>query len=167
MPGGALEVDAETSRRLGRIRQQDTTPERAVRRFLYAIGVRFRVRNRDLPGSPDVANRAARWAVFVHGCFWHRHPNCRRSTTPKRSREFWVAKFEANVARDARAVEELRSRGYRVVVIWECETEDVSALGAALDLFRYAGTGSRTRARRVGSSNRSGRSRPAAAPAAR
>jgi len=83
------------------------------------------VHNRDLPGSPDIANRARKWAVFVHGCFWHRHVGCKRTTTPTRNRSFWIEKFRANIARDARVQAVLRSEGYRVIVVWECETEDV------------------------------------------
>jgi DNA mismatch endonuclease (patch repair protein) len=119
-----LLVDPETSRRLGRIRQHGTSPELTVRKLLHALGYRFRVHNRDLPGSPDIANRARRWAVFVHGCFWHRHVGCKRATTPTRNQEFWLAKFAANLARDARAQTALRDRRYCVVVVWECETLD-------------------------------------------
>src|SRR5213594_720187 len=106
-----LLVDPETSARLARIRQKDTAAEQAVRRVLHELGLRFRVRNRDLPGAPDAANRARRWAVFVHGCFWHAHAGCYRATVPKRNREFWVAKFADNRARDRRVTRELRRRG--------------------------------------------------------
>jgi DNA mismatch endonuclease (patch repair protein) len=123
-----LVVDAETSARLGRIRQHGTSAELTVRKLLHALGRRFRVHNRDLPGSPDIANRSRKWAVFVHGCFWHRHAHCKRATTPSRNREFWLQKFDANVARDARVQAALREQGYRVLVVWECETEDVSRL---------------------------------------
>lgn len=116
-----LITDPETSARLGRIPQRDTEPELAVRRILYALGHRFRVKNRDLPGSPDIANRSRRWAVFVHGCFWHAHAGCPKATTPKRNREFWEAKLAANRARDERVVAELRAAGWRVETIWECE----------------------------------------------
>ncbi len=116
-----LAVDPATSVRLSKIRQRDTKPEKLVRVILAGLGFRFRVHNRDLPGSPDVANRARRWAVFVHGCFWHSHQGCARATVPRRNREFWVEKFAANVRRDAVAVAELRRRGFRVVVVWECE----------------------------------------------
>lgn len=117
----ALILDADTSRRLGRIRQHGTSAELTVRRALHAAGHRFRVHNRDLPGSPDIANRSRKWAVFVHGCFWHRHPGCKRTTTPSRNRDFWTLKFDQNVARDTRVQKTLRDMGYRVVVIWECE----------------------------------------------
>ncbi|MCU1350267.1 MAG: uncharacterized protein JWO56_3297 [Acidobacteria bacterium] len=123
-----LIVDAETSARLGHIRQHGTSAELTVRRLLHALGRRFRVHNRDLAGSPDIANRSRKWAVFVHGCFWHRHPGCKRTTTPSRNRDFWLQKFDANVARDARVQAALRQQGYRVVVIWECETRDINRL---------------------------------------
>ncbi|MBL8115360.1 MAG: DNA mismatch endonuclease Vsr [Acidobacteria bacterium] len=103
------------------IRQKDTSAERLVRKILSSLGLSFRVRNRDLPGSPDVANRSRAWAVFVHGCFWHRHAACPRSSTPKRNRAFWEEKFRQNVARDRRAQAALRKAGYRVVIVWECE----------------------------------------------
>jgi len=122
-----LVVDPETSARLGRIRQHGTSAELTVRKLLHAVGHRFRVHNRDLAGSPDIANRSRKWAVFVHGCFWHRH-GCKRSTTPSRNRDFWAQKFDANVARDARVQAALREQGYRVLVVWECETEDVIRL---------------------------------------
>lgn len=116
-------TDAATSRRMAGIRQKGTTPELAVRRALTRLGLRYRITNRDLPGSPDLANRSRRWAIFVHGCFWHRHRDCRRTSTPTRNREFWEAKFTANIERDRRAVDALRRAGYHVATVWECETE--------------------------------------------
>ncbi|MCC6998053.1 MAG: DNA mismatch endonuclease Vsr [Deltaproteobacteria bacterium] len=109
---------------MGGIRQKGTVAELAVRRIATNLGLHYRVSNRDLPGSPDLANRSRKWAIFVHGCFWHRHEGCPRTTTPRRNREFWVAKFEANVARDARVQSELRRLGYAVLVLWECEIQD-------------------------------------------
>lgn len=120
--GRVLEVDDATSVRMGGVRQKGTRPELVVRRSLSALGRRYRLNNRDLEGSPDVANRSQRWAVFVHGCFWHRH-GCKASSTPTRNREFWQAKFSRNVERDARASAALRAQGYTVIVIWECETK--------------------------------------------
>lgn len=128
----SLTVDAATSARLARIRQKDTAAEQAVRRVLHELGLRFRVRNRDLPGAPDAANRARRWAVFVHGCFWHSHTGCYRATVPKRNREFWLAKFADNHARDRRVVRALRRLGYRAVVVWECEAQLPEKLGRRL-----------------------------------
>jgi DNA mismatch endonuclease (patch repair protein) len=133
--GHEIRFDRETSRRMAGVRQQDTTPELLVRRALARHGLRFRTRNRDLAGSPDIANRRGRWVVFVHGCYWHRHAGCKRATTPKRNAAFWIAKFDANVARDARARRALVRVGYRVAVIWECEAENAPRLDALIERF--------------------------------
>jgi DNA mismatch endonuclease, patch repair protein len=130
-----LDVDEKTSIRMGGVRQHGTAAELSVRRALFALGARFRTQNRDLPGSPDVANRSRHWAVFVHGCFWHRHEGCKRTTTPSRNREFWTTKFDANVQRDARAIAALEERNYDVLVIWECETEKPEILRPKLETF--------------------------------
>jgi DNA mismatch endonuclease, patch repair protein len=112
------------------VRQRDTTPELRVRSTLHRAGYRFRLHRRDLPGSPDVVLPKHRLVVFVHGCFWHRHPGCKKATTPKANAEFWAAKFRRNVERDAEAVAGLEVLGWRVLTIWECETrgpdEDVA-----------------------------------------
>ncbi|MEL7538873.1 MAG: very short patch repair endonuclease [Pseudomonadota bacterium] len=128
-------TDAHTSQRMGRIRQRGTTPELTVRRVCAALGVRYRLHNCDLPGSPDIANRRQRWAIFVHGCFWHRHAGCRRATLPKSNTKFWQAKFERNEQRDAAAVAELTASGYRVLTLWECETAENRALESRLREF--------------------------------
>src|SRR5438045_3715628 len=93
-------TDRETSARMKRVRQRDTAPEIALRKWLWRQGYRFRVHNRRLPGTPDLSNTSKRWAIFVNGCFWHGHEGCARATVPKRNREFWVAKIAANQARD-------------------------------------------------------------------
>lgn len=116
-----LVLDPETSARLGRVRQANTEPELLVRQLLHRLGFRFRVGARDLPGSPDIVNRRKRWAVFVHGCFWHAHRGCNRATVPTRNRAFWTDKFSANRRRDARKIRELQDMGYNIAVIWECE----------------------------------------------
>jgi DNA mismatch endonuclease (patch repair protein) len=133
--GHRIRFDAATSRRMGGIRQRDTAPELLVRRALAEHGLRFRIHNRDLPGAPDIANRARKWAVFVHGCYWHRHPGCKRTTTPKRNAAFWLAKFDANVARDARTYRALVEIGYEVLSIWECEAERPDWLEARIARF--------------------------------
>ncbi|PRP93145.1 Very short patch repair protein [Enhygromyxa salina] len=130
--GFTLEVDPETSRRMAGIRQKGTKPELIVRRILRRLGIHYRLANRDLPGSPDLANRRRKWALFVHGCFWHRHPGCRLTTTPTRNREFWLAKFERNQERDRQRAAELRERGIEVVTVWECETRDPETLATRL-----------------------------------
>jgi DNA mismatch endonuclease, patch repair protein len=103
------------------VRQAATLAELEVRRALSSIGFRYRVNVTSLPGSPDVANVRRKFAVFVHGCFWHRHPGCRHTTTPKTNCAFWHDKFAANVHRDRRAKKALERRGFRVIVVWECE----------------------------------------------
>ena len=117
----------ERSVLMGRIRGMDTKPELFVRRALHALGYRFRVHVRSLPGTPDVVFSRRRKAVFVHGCFWHRH-GCRKTYTPKSRKRFWQAKFAANVARDRRAQERLTRDGWRIFVAWECEIEADDAL---------------------------------------
>lgn len=126
--GHRIRFDHDTSVRMGGIRQHGTTPELAVRRVATELGLRYRVANRDLPGSPDLANRTRKWAIFVHGCYWHRHAGCRRATMPKRNADFWLAKFDANVLRDARARAALRREGFRVVTVWECQATDDNKL---------------------------------------
>jgi len=128
----SLDLDPATSERLSRIRQRGTAPELVVGAVLRELGLRYRTRNRDLPGSPDFANRTGRWAVFVHGCFWHHHAGCVRATVPKRNRSFWLEKFAANRRRDARAVRMLRARGFRVVVVWECRTGALPVIRRAI-----------------------------------
>lgn len=118
-----LELDEATSLRLSRIRQANTAPELRVRVILRAMGISYRVQNCDLDGSPDIANRKRRWALFVHGCFWHAHEGCPRATVPKRNRRFWKAKFASNRRRDARVESALRRRGFKVLVVWACELD--------------------------------------------
>ena len=131
--GQRIWTDEATSARLGRIPQTGTKPELAVRRLVYSLGHRYRVANRDLPGSPDIANRSRRWAIFVHGCYWHRHPGCARATTPTRNRDFWLSKFDRNTERDREAISSLERVGFRVLVVWEC---DVAPGGLAVEPVR-------------------------------
>ncbi|MCO6406371.1 DNA mismatch endonuclease Vsr [Aurantimonas endophytica] len=105
-----------------------TKPEMLVRRALHTIGYRFRTNSKALPGSPDLAFTARKKAIFVHGCFWHRHSNCRLATTPKTRAEFWENKFSHNVERDARKVAELESLGWEVIAVWECETRQMDTV---------------------------------------
>jgi len=113
---------------MGRVRQKDTAPELSVRRILFSNGFRYRLHVRSLPGSPDIVLPRFKTAIFVHGCFWHRHAACRRTTTPKTRTEFWQAKFDANMARDSKNEALLKELGWRVIVVWECETTDGATL---------------------------------------
>lgn len=114
------------------VRQKGTGAELAVARILRELGHAYRLNVRDLPGSPDFANRRRRWAIFVQGCFWHHHTNCRRATVPKSNAEFWRSKFIANRTRDARAIRALRAMGFRVVTVWECDVAKMDALAPRL-----------------------------------
>ena len=131
----APKTDAETSARLGRIRQRNTAAELSTRRLLTSFGCKYRLNVRSLPGSPDVSNRARCWAVFVNGCFWHHHKGCIRATVPKNNAAFWRDKFATNRRRDARNLEALRQRGFRVLLIWECQLEDESQAQRRLGRF--------------------------------
>src|SRR6056297_1216608 len=114
-------VDKSTrSRMMAGIRGKDTRPEMVVRRALHALGFRYRLNVRSLPGTSDLVLPKSRAVVFIHGCYWHRHEGCRYATAPATNREFWTLKFAANVARDARNVRDLRGAGWRVGIIWEC-----------------------------------------------
>lgn len=106
---------------MARIRGRDTRPEMAVRHFAHALGFRYRLHRRDLPGTPDIVFTRFHTVIFVHGCFWHRHEGCRRATMPKTRRDFWQAKFNANVERDRRNIATLEAAGWTVIVIWECQ----------------------------------------------
>lgn len=110
----------QRSRNMSAIHGKDTKPEMIVRRYLHSLGYRFRLHRKDLPGKPDLVMPKYRLAIFVHGCFWHRHEGCRYTTTPSNRAEFWQTKFAANVQRDQRNREALHAAGWRVLVIWEC-----------------------------------------------
>jgi DNA mismatch endonuclease (patch repair protein) len=133
---GTGRTTAGRSALMGRVRQARTRPEEDVALWLRSHGIAYRRNSRSLPGRPDFANRRAGFAIFVHGCFWHRHANCPRTTIPKRNREFWANKFAANVARDAARMTELQQLGLRVLTVWECETEDQRLLTQSLDPLR-------------------------------
>jgi len=130
--GPAPSTTARTSARMARVRQRGTDPELIVRAAARAAGLHYTLANRDLPGSPDLANRTRRFAIFVHGCFWHGHSGCRKATTPKSNRAFWTAKFERNRARDRASVRALKKEGFRVRIFWECEVCDQAFLGRSL-----------------------------------
>lgn len=109
---------------MSRVRGKDTKPEMRVRRALHAAGLRYRLQARELPGRPDIVFRPALLAIFVHGCFWHRHPGCEHARTPKSRLDFWEPKLAGNVERDRRHEDQLRAAGWLVMTIWECETRD-------------------------------------------
>ncbi len=115
----------ERSDIMRKVRSKDTSPERKVRSLLHRLGFRFRLHRKDLPGNPDIVLPKHNAVIFVHGCFWHRHPGCSRATTPATRREYWLPKFDRTVRRDAENQAALRRLGWKVVVVWECELRDV------------------------------------------
>lgn len=117
---------------MSRIGPRDTAPELAVRSMAHRMGFRFRVHRKELPGRPDLVFARHRLAVFVHGCFWHRHHGCKNATMPKTRPEFWQRKFRGNVERDRRNCEQLARLGWRTLVIWECEAEDPARIESIL-----------------------------------
>ncbi len=128
-------VDRQTRSRMMRgIRHKDTAPERRLRSLLFAQGLRFRLHRRDLPGSPDLVFPGHRAVIFVHGCFWHRHPGCRFATTPATNEGFWAAKFAANVERDRHALDTLQRMGWRIGVVWECQLRGERAATTAIEV---------------------------------
>ncbi|PLC06036.1 very short patch repair endonuclease [Variovorax sp. RO1] len=123
------------SRRMAAIRPRDTKPEMVVRRLVYAMGYRYRLHRRDLPGTPDLVFQGRRKVIFVHGCFWHRHAACKLARLPKSRLEFWVPKLEKNRLRDEAALVELARLGWSSLVIWECEIRDQDRLARSLRKF--------------------------------
>jgi len=119
------------------IRSKHTKPELAVRRLLRAHGIRYRLHLKHLPGCPDLVLYEQRTVIFVHGCFWHRHRNCKKGALPKTNRDFWKAKLEANKKRDRRIQKQLEQSGWRVVVVWQCEQKSaLSNLASVLGGLR-------------------------------
>lgn len=126
-------VDSQTrSRMMSSIRGKNTSPELCVRRYLHARGFRYRLHRRDLPGKPDLVLPKHWLTIFVHGCFWHRHEGCFYATSPATRKTFWREKLDGNAVRDKRQQGELISRGWRVLVIWECglkhKLDDIQAI---------------------------------------
>ncbi len=114
-------MDSEArSVRMSKIRAKDTKPEMLVRRFLHANGFRYGLHSRKLPGSPDIVLRKHNTVIFVHGCFWHMHANCKYAQVPKARSNFWIQKFERNAENDKKHAKALRKLGWKVIVIWEC-----------------------------------------------
>lgn len=114
---------ARRSENMRAVKAKNTSPEKKVRSAAHRLGLRFRLYRRDLPGSPDLLFPRRKTVLFVNGCFWHRHENCPKATTPKSNTNYWCAKFRRNVERDRENKRKLEEDGWRVLVIWECETK--------------------------------------------
>lgn len=126
-----MESEKEIRSRIMRsVRRENTKPEVRVRKILHSLGYRFRLHVKYLPGSPDIVLPKYRLVIFVHGCFWHRHAGCRYASTPSTRTEYWLPKFKKNIERDMRLEQELVDLGWRVSIIWECETKNLESLRA-------------------------------------
>lgn len=120
---------------MGRVKGRDTKPELLVRSVVHRMGYRFRLHRRELPGCPDIVLPRHSKVIFVHGCFWHGHKRCHRSRRPATHELFWNRKLDANVRRDERSQRLLRRTGWKLLVVWECETRDETALSRKLTGF--------------------------------
>jgi len=139
-------VDSVTrSRMMAGIRSKHTRPERELRKALHALGFRFRIHVKGLAGTPDIVLPRWKAAIFVQGCFWHRHAQCRFASMPSTRPEFWRAKFDANVSRDDRNQSALLSSGWRVAVVWECMIREAGADVAASVLSKWLKYGEKSR----------------------
>jgi DNA mismatch endonuclease (patch repair protein) len=125
----------QRSERMSRVRGKDTKPELRVRRLIYSLDYRYRLHGRNLPGTPDLVFKARRKAIFVHGCFWHRHEGCDLCRLPKSRLEFWKPKLMANRERDLANQKKLLELGWRFLIVWECELRDMDRLARRIRTF--------------------------------
>jgi DNA mismatch endonuclease, patch repair protein len=123
------------SEMMSRIRSKDTRPEVVTRAAIHSLGIRFRKHRADLPGKPDIANARQRWAIFVHGCFWHSHKACKLASDPKSNRGYWVKKLKRNQVRDRERIAALRKLGFKILIIWECDVRNGKRLQTKLRAF--------------------------------
>jgi DNA mismatch endonuclease, patch repair protein len=125
-------ISAQRSRNMARVRGKDTKPEMYVRKLVHALGFRFRLHRRDLPGCPDLVFPSRRKVIFVHGCFWHQHGGCPKAALPKTRRQFWRTKLAGNAMRDRRDIKQLKAMGWSVLIVWECELKDFTSVARRL-----------------------------------
>jgi len=119
---------------MSRIRSADTKPEMLVRKFLHANGYRYKLHDKTLPGKPDIVLPKYKTIIFIHGCFWHGHKNCRYFVVPKTRTRWWLEKIGRNKANDEKAVKTLRKAGWKVITIWECKLKPVKAVAVLTSL---------------------------------
>lgn len=131
-----LQKPLSRSEVMARVKGKNTNPEIRVRCALHRIGLRFRLHRGDLPGRPDIVLPGRKCVIFVHGCFWHRHPGCPFTRIPKSRVDFWEKKFLENVERDIRAQTALKDAGWRTFIVWECETKSPDSLQRFVSLIK-------------------------------
>ena len=120
---------------MSRIRSRDTSPEKKVRSLIHRMGYRFRLHVKKLSGKPDIVLPKHKAVIFIQGCYWHHHENCRRSNWPKSNKDYWIPKIMRNIERDRTNLAKLSEAGWRVLTIWECETKDSCALSSIIKKF--------------------------------
>jgi DNA mismatch endonuclease (patch repair protein) len=125
----------QRKRCMSRIRSKDTRPEVAVRRLVHGLGYRFRLHRADLPGKPDLVFPSRRKVIFVHGCFWHRHQECKLASQPKSRYEYWQSKFERTIERDQSNQERLQEKGWDYLIIWECQSKKLTEITDIIEEF--------------------------------
>ncbi|MBF6207286.1 very short patch repair endonuclease [Nocardia sp. NPDC003726] len=130
------ETPEQRSRTMRAVRSRDTAPEMAVRRYLHAAGLRYRLHEARLPGKPDLVFPSRRIALFVHGCFWHQHPGCGAAARPASNIDYWTRKLDGNIARDARRREQLEADDWKVLVVWECQIRNKETLDRLVSSIR-------------------------------
>lgn len=118
---------------MSRIRSKNTRPELKVRSAIHREGYRYSLHNRKLPGKPDLVLKKYKAVVFIHGCFWHHHKGCKRANLPKSNRQYWLPKIDRNVGRDKENRKTLKKMGWKVIIIWECQTKNLEKM---LEIFR-------------------------------
>lgn len=128
---------AKRSWNMSRIRSKNTKPEQIVRSLLHRMGYRFCLYRKDLPGKPDIVLPKYKTVVFVHGCFWHRHKGCKRCTTPSTNQQYWLNKFKRNQAKDKLTLQQLKYIGWKTIIIWECEVNNIEKMTSILNRIKY------------------------------
>lgn len=122
---------------MSRIQSKDTKPEKIIRSLLHRMGYRFCLYRKDLPGKPDIVLPKYKTVVFVHGCFWHRHKKCKRCTTPSTNKQYWLNKFIRNQAKDKLNIQQLKDIGWKTIILWECEVNNIEKMTSILNRIKY------------------------------
>ncbi|NLF84439.1 MAG: DNA mismatch endonuclease Vsr [Candidatus Gastranaerophilales bacterium] len=118
----------QRSRNMSAIKAKNTKPEIAVRKILFSMGYRYRLQSKDLPGKPDIVLPKYKTVIFVHGCFWHQHQDCKYAVMPESNRDFWKNKLKGNIKRDKENLKKLQELGWKVITVWECQLKNIDKL---------------------------------------
>ena len=122
---------------MSRIRSKDTRPEKTVRSLLHSLGYRFRIHNKNLPGKPDIVLPKYNALIFIHGCYWHQHKNCKYASKPKTNKDYWTKKLKANVSRDREVLQKLKLTDWKVLIVWECSLKKKETIELTLNKISH------------------------------